>query len=144
MYSALRGYESVAATSLGELTDEYAARFIAAMEDDFNTSVALAAMFDAVRALNSAKGTAQANDLAVTVKTMGQVLGILQDAPEAFLQAGGDDAMSGDEIEALIAERAQAKADKNFARADEIRTQLTDAGIVLEDSPAGTKWRRES
>ncbi|MDO3385714.1 cysteine--tRNA ligase [Gilvimarinus sp. SDUM040013] len=143
-YSALRGYENVEVVALAELSDDYSARFIAAMEDDFNTSVALAAMFDAVRALNTAKGTAEAQSLAVSIKTMGQVLGILQDVPDAFLQADSGEGMQARDIEALIAERVQAKLDKNFARADEIRAQLTDAGIMLEDSAEGTKWRRES
>ncbi|MBU2887052.1 cysteine--tRNA ligase [Gilvimarinus agarilyticus] len=141
-YSALRGHEAVPAASFDTLTDEYSARFVVAMEDDFNTSVALAAMFDAVRALNSATEEAVTKPLVAAIKSMGQVLGILQDSPEAFLQAGAADEMSAVEVEALIEERIKAKATKDYARADEIRGLLTDAGIVLEDSPQGTLWRR--
>ena len=71
------------------------------------------------------------------------MLGLLQDNPSTFLQAGGANELDASSIEALIAERVQAKADKNFARSDEIRDQLKVQGVVLEDSRTGTTWRRE-
>lgn len=143
MYTALKGYESAISVDLSEVQGEYAERFITAMEDDFNTSVAIAVMFDVVRALNSARNTPKATELAVILKSLGGVLGILADHPDAFLQSGSTDSMSADEVEALISERATAKQNKDFARADEIRDQLQSSGIVLEDSSSGTSWRRD-
>ena len=71
-------------------------------------------------------------------------LGILQQDPEEWLQgAAGDESIDADTIEALIEERQQAKLDKNYGRADEIRAELLAQGVVLEDSREGTKWRRE-
>src|SRR4051812_46075155 len=115
------------------------------MSDDFNTRVALAGMYDLVRDLNNAKqDQALAQHLAGQLKALGLILGVLQENPEAFLQAGNSDAISADEVESLIAERIQAKADKNYARADEIRKLLLTQAVVLEDSKAGgTQWRRE-
>ncbi|WP_339896920.1 cysteine--tRNA ligase [uncultured Gilvimarinus sp.] len=144
LYSALRGYEDVPATSLSDLSgSEFYQKFVAAMNDDFNTRVALAVMFDLVRALNSAKGGADAEPLVGALKAMGELFGLFGCAPDTFLQSAGESDMAADAVEVLIAERAQAKRDKNFARADEVRDQLLAAGIVLEDSPEGTKWRRE-
>ena len=144
LYSALRGYEAVPATQLNKLSDnEFYQKFVAAMNDDFNTRVALAVMFDLVRALNSAKGGADAEPLVGALKAMGELFGLFGCAPDTFLQSAGESDMAADAVEVLIAERAQAKLDKNFARADEVRDQLLTAGIVLEDSPEGTKWRRE-
>jgi cysteinyl-tRNA synthetase len=74
----------------------------------------------------------------------GNLLGILQQDPEAWMQGGaGGDAISADAIEALIEERHQAKLAKDYARADEIRQELLAQGVVLEDSREGTKWRRQ-
>ncbi|WP_041523177.1 cysteine--tRNA ligase [Gilvimarinus agarilyticus] len=144
LYSALRGYEAVPAAPLSELSDnEFYQKFVAAMNDDFNTRVALAVMFDLVRALNSAKGGADAEPLVSALKAMGELFGLFGCAPDSFLQSASADDIAADDVEALIAERTQAKRDKNFARADEVRDQLLAAGIVLEDSPEGTKWRRE-
>ncbi|BFM20789.1 cysteine--tRNA ligase [Gilvimarinus japonicus] len=145
LYNALRGYESVAATSLEELAgNEFYKKFVAAMNDDFNTRVALAVMFDLVRALNSAKGKQEAEPLVAELKAMGQLLGLFGSAPDDFLQSAGESDLAAETVEALIAERAQAKRDKNFARADEVRDQLLAAGILLEDSAEGTKWRRDA
>jgi cysteinyl-tRNA synthetase len=144
-YSALRDYLEVEPLTLGQMQDsEYCRQFVSAMNDDFNTRVALAAMYDLVRELNSSKqDVARASLLAAQLKGMGAVLGILQDNPALFLQAGRADAISAEAIEELIAERIQAKTDKNYARADEIRQLLLNQGVVLEDSKDGTKWRRE-
>jgi cysteinyl-tRNA synthetase len=115
------------------------------MNDDFNTRVALAGMYDLVRDLNNAKGEPElARNLAGQLKALGLILGVLQENPEVFLQSGGSDEISAEEVEKLIAERIQAKADKNYARADEIRKQLLEQKVVLEDSKTGgTLWRRE-
>jgi cysteinyl-tRNA synthetase len=74
---------------------------------------------------------------------MAALLGILQLSADAFLQAGSGDQLAAAEIEALIAERVQAKKDRQFARADEIRDSLKAQGVILEDSREGTTWRRE-
>src|SRR5690554_3225075 len=146
-YSALRDHVGVQAASEAELSDSpYYQAFVAAMNDDFNTRVALAGMYDLVRDLNNAakSDAALALNLAAQLKALGKILGILQENPEAFLQAGSSNAISAEEVERLIAERIEAKQNKNYARADEIRQQLLAEGVVLEDSrTGGTQWRRE-
>lgn len=145
-YQSLREYAEVEAWSVDALKGtHFYERFVAAMNDDFNTSEALAAMFDLVRTLNTTTKEGdieQANELAGQLKGIGAIFGILQGDAEAFLKAGSGDEISAEAVEALIAERVQAKADKNWGRADEIRDQLVEQGVVLEDSPQGTTWRR--
>ncbi|MEN0037641.1 MAG: cysteine--tRNA ligase [Cellvibrio sp.] len=145
-YGGLRDYADVAPTPLAEMVDsQYYKAFVEAMNDDFNTRVALAGMFDLVRDLNNAKGDIElANGLAGQLKALGLILGVLQENPEVFLQAGSSDQITAEDVERLIAERIQAKKDKQYARADEIRKDLLAAGVVLEDSRDGTtQWRRE-
>ncbi len=147
-YAALRDFTGIPAAALEELGDShYYTAFVAAMNDDFNTRLALAAMYDLVRELNSLASTdrAAAEKLAAELKALGALLGILQSDPQAFLQSGASDAISADAVGQLISERIAAKQAKNYARADEIRKQLLEQGIVLEDSrDGGTLWRRES
>jgi cysteinyl-tRNA synthetase len=145
-YGGLRDYADVSPTPLTEMVDsQYYKAFVEAMNDDFNTRVALAGMFDLVRDLNNAKGNTElANGLAGQLKALGLILGVLQENPEVFLQAGSSDQITAEDVERLIAERIQAKKDKQYARADEIRKELLVAGVVLEDSRDGTtQWRRE-
>ncbi len=145
-YGALRNYADVAPLALTDMSESaYYKAFVEAMNDDFNTRVALAGMYDLVRDLNNAKDEPElARNLAGQLKALGLILGVLQENPEVFLQAGGSDEISAEEVEKLIAERIQAKADKNYARADEIRKQLLEQKVVLEDSKTGgTLWRRE-
>lgn len=146
-YGALRDYADVQAATQAELADSpYYQAFVAAMNDDFNTRVALAGMYDLVRDLNNAAKTdaALASNLAAQLKALGKILGVLQENPEAFLQAGNRNAISVEDVERLVAERIEAKQNKDYARADEIRQQLLTEGVVLEDSRAGgTQWRRE-
>lgn len=146
-YTALRDFTHVAPAALTDLqASPYYAEFVAAMNDDFNTRVALASLYDLVRELNGIAATdkARATQLAAELKAMAGLLGILQENPQAFLQAGASEGVSADEVEALIAERIAAKQAKNFARADEIRKSLLEQGVVLEDSRDGTtQWRRE-
>lgn len=145
-YGGLRDYANVAPLSLSEMQDStYYKAFVEAMNDDFNSRVALAGMYDLVRDLNNSKqNPEQAKRLAGELKALGLILGVLQENPEVFLQAGDGDAIAAEEVERLIAERIQAKADKNYARADEIRKHLLAEGVVLEDSRDGaTQWRRE-
>ena len=146
-YGALRDYADISPLPLSEMqSSDYYLAFVGAMNDDFNTRVALAGMFDLVRDLNNAKNNPeQAKNLAGQLKALGLVLGVLQENPEVFLQAGGSDQIVAAEVEQLIAERIQAKKDKQYARADQIRKELLAAGVVLEDSRDGTTlWRRES
>jgi cysteinyl-tRNA synthetase len=116
----------------------FAARFKAAMDEDFGTPEAVAVLFDLAGEINRT-GSAE---LAGLLRALGGCLGLLQADPGAFLQAGAtlDEAA----IQALIAQRAAAKAGKNFAEADRIRNELLARGIVLKDSPAGTTWEVQS
>ncbi len=141
-YTALRGLPE-AEPAGGE---EYRAKFNAAMDDDFNTPKALAAMFELVREINATRkeDEAKAAAMAAELKAMGDVLGILQDDVESFLRgdASGDEALSDEEIDSLIEQREQARKDKNWAEADRIRDLLQEANILLEDGAGGTSWRR--
>lgn len=115
--------------------EPHAARFKAAMDEDFGTPEAVAVLFDLAGEVNRSKSP----ELAGLLKALGACLGLLQDDPQQFLQAGaaGVDAAA---IEAQIAARAAAKAVKNWAEADRIRKELLEQGIVLKDSPTGTTW----
>jgi len=119
----------------------FAARFKAAMDEDFGTPEAVAVLFDLASEINRTKS----GELAGLLRALGACLGLLQGDPAAFLQAGsGDTALAGDavQISQLIAARAKAKQERDFAQADRIRQQLTDMGVVLKDSAAGTTWER--
>ncbi len=145
-YVALRDYTNIAPANVSDLAgSQYYKIFVDALNDDFNTRVALAAMYDLVRELNSCNsGSDQALKLASELKALGAILGIFRFDPVEFLQSGAPDQISADEVNALIAERIQAKKDKNYARADEIRKQLTANKVVIEDAKDGTtQWRRE-
>jgi cysteinyl-tRNA synthetase len=126
---------------------EARAEFDAAMDDDFNTPDALAAMQRVARDLNTAKSAgraAEAARLAESLRAMGGVMGLLQQAPAQYLKRGvGCAALSDHEIDHLIAARGAARAMRNYAESDRIREVLTAGGIVLEDKAGGaTGWRR--
>jgi cysteinyl-tRNA synthetase len=116
----------------------FAARFKAAMDEDFGTPEALAVLFELAGEINRT----QSAELAGLLKSLGGCLGLLQNDPAAFLQAGAglDEAA----IQDLIRQRAAAKAAKNFSEADRIRQDLLDQGIVLKDGPGGTTWEVHS
>jgi cysteinyl-tRNA synthetase len=117
----------------------HAQAFARAMNDDFGTPAAVAVLFDLATEVNRT-GNAQA---AGWLRTLGGVLGLLQDNPQAYLQRGaGAQAPNTTDIEEQIAQRAAAKQAKDYARADAIRQALLDQGITLKDSPSGTTWER--
>ncbi len=119
--------------------DPYAAAFKAAMEDDFNTAEAVAVLFDLANEVNKTHDA----QLAGLLRVLGGVLGLLHRDPSEFLQGGaGESAFAPEQIEQRIAERDAAKKAKDYAAADRIRKELLDEGVVLEDTPQGTVWRR--
>jgi len=138
-YTALRGLPKVAAAG-GE---SFVERFGAAMDDDFNSPEACAVLFDMAREINRLREAdpQAAAALAARLKELAGVLGVLQMSPDAFLQAGAEGKVDAAEVEALIAARLQARAEKNWAKSDRIRDQLTAMGVVLEDGKGGTTWR---
>ncbi len=135
LYTALRGIKVENSTDIDWALPQ-AKLFKDAMDDDFGTSEALAVLFDIANEINKT----QSERAATLLKQLAGVLGLLGRDPEAFLQGGGNG--SELDVDALIAARAAAKKAKDFAKADAIRTELTDAGIILEDSPEGTTWRK--
>ncbi|HDL8285832.1 TPA: cysteine--tRNA ligase [Yersinia enterocolitica] len=143
LYTALRGTDANATPAGGA---EFEARFRAAMDDDFNTPEAYSVLFDIAREVNRLKteDITAANALAAELRKLAHVLGLLEQEPELFLQSGAqtdDDEVA--KIEALIKQRNDARSSKDWALADSARDQLNELGIVLEDGPQGTTWRRK-
>jgi cysteinyl-tRNA synthetase len=137
LYTALAGIDLGADAVAVDWQEAHAVRFGEAMDDDFNTPIALAVLFDLVTELNKSKSLAHARQL----KALAAVIGLLERAPNAFLQGAGD--QSPQAIGQMIDARTVAKNQRNFAEADKIRADLLAAGIILEDKPDGsTNWRR--
>ena len=142
LYSALLDYNPV------EVPDdsEYQKKFEQALNDDFNTAGALAVLFELVREINRARKDEpdMVDGLASLLKYLGNVIGLLEDDPESYLKSrkGATAGLSDAEIDGLIEQRLEARAAKNWSEADRIRDTLTEAGICIEDSATGTRWRR--
>jgi len=136
----MRLYQSlkdIGVSSDGELDQHWVDQFNQAMNDDFNTPVALSVLFQLSHEVNKTKS----RPLAATLKYLAGILGVLQESPESFLQAG----LAVDDKEAvnkLIEQRLEARRQRDWVKADEIRKSLMDQGIELEDGPEGTTWRR--
>ena len=141
LYTALRGTDKNALPFGGE---NFVASFREAMDDDFNTPNALSVLFEMARELNKLKteDATKANGLAARLCQLGNILGLLESDPETFLQAGSND-VEIIQIEALIKQRNEARAAKDWTAADAARNALSAMGIVLEDGPNGTTWRKQ-
>ncbi|WP_323834825.1 cysteine--tRNA ligase [Photorhabdus africana] len=143
LYTALRGTDASVLSAGGEV---FEARFIDAMNDDFNTPEAYSVLFDMAREINRLKSEDMdaANGLAAELRKLAGILGLLQQQPEQFLHRGiqADDEEIA-KIEALIKQRNDARKNKDWPLADSARNQLNEMGIELEDGPQGTSWRRK-
>ena len=118
-------------------------RFADAMNDDFNTPEAIAALFDLASEINRASDPNTKQELSQTLKHLAGLIGLLQRSPNEFLQSGTPHTgLSPAQIEEQIAARQAAQLAKNFQEADAIRERLLKDGVVLEDKPSGTVWRR--
>lgn len=144
IYTCIENLEFLKGSLTGENKDDVKgelenlkARFIEAMDDDINTADAISVIFDIVKFANTNIDNTYSEEIIDQtinlIKELGNVLGILGKKEDKILD---------EEVEKLIEERTQAKKDKNFARADEIRDTLKDMGIILEDTRQGVKWRR--
>jgi cysteinyl-tRNA synthetase len=139
LYGALRDVRGIELDVEVPLQGE---AFYAALNDDLNTPIAIAELHALAKALNKAE---EGDKPALKARLLAgaNLLGILQSDPEQWFQgAASADAISAEDIEALISERQQAKLDKNYARADEVREQLKEQGVILEDAREGTSWKR--
>ena len=128
------------------LEGPYLDRFNSAMDDDFNTREAISVLFEMAREVNRLKRDTdpQAAVLASQMRGLGNILGLLELDPQAYLKGeAGEGDLADANVDALVVQRQQAKLDRNFALSDQIRDQLKVAGIVLEDSKEGTVWKRE-
>ena len=140
LYTALKGNIVTNKPKL-DWNNIHAQRFMGAMNDDFNTPEAIAVLFDLANETNK-KSLKQGADL---LKGLGGILGLLQQDPQQYFQDDaslGDSAYTSEQIEDLIEERVTARKEGDYARADQIRKDLFNAGVVLEDNPQGTGWRR--
>ena len=145
LYTALRG--TVHSDVEFARSAQYVERFKEAMDDDFNTPVAYAVLFDLAKEVNNAKqagNSEEANSAATCLRTLAAVLALLEQDAEVFLQSGAQaDDSEVAEIESLIQQRLDARKAKDWAAADAARDRLNEMGIVLEDGPQGTTWRRK-
>ena len=116
--------------------------FIAALDDDLNTPQALAVLFNLARDANRSSDPAERAALAARLQASAALLGLLGADPEAWFKTEVSDGLSAEQVEAMLAARRAARANRDFRLADQIRDQLVAAGILIEDSAEGTRWRR--
>ncbi|MGF1714095.1 cysteine--tRNA ligase [Photobacterium chitinilyticum] len=142
LYTSLRGLDVQVPAAGG---DEFVTRFKESMDDDFNTPEAYSVLFDMAREINRLKSddVAAASALGARMRELADILGLLGQEPEAFLQGGAGESDDVAEIEALIQQRLDARAAKDWAAADAARDKLLAMDIILEDGPQGTTWRRK-
>lgn len=139
LYGTLREVADIDPEGGVELVEE---PFYQALNDDLNSPLAIAEVHALAKELNKAESS-QRPALKARILAAGQLLGILQQDPQSWMQGGAvEGELSAQVVEALILQRQQAKLDKDYGRADEIRQDLLQQGVVLEDSREGTKWRR--
>ncbi|MDE0753100.1 MAG: cysteine--tRNA ligase [Woeseiaceae bacterium] len=139
LYGAVRGIEVSAAERQSAAVP---ATVIAALEDDINSPKALAEMFAQARQLNKSTDENERHSLAAGLLAGGDLLGIMQIDPEAWFSDPGSSDLSNDEIDAMLIQRKEARANRDFSAADKIRDQLAAQGVTIEDGPAGARWRR--
>ena len=144
LYTSLKSCEAVVSISEIDWDNPYAQSFSIAMNDDFNTPEAIAILFNLSSEINKSQKLQDANLL----KSLASILGLLQQEPQKYLQqslvvSDKEERFSGSEINLLINQRLEAKKNRDFGQADQIRSLLAEAGIILEDSPQGTTWRRQ-
>lgn len=144
IYTALRNITPKQVSLTG---NPFVAKFEKAMNDDFNCPEAMSVIFELAKEINRVKKTQaeKASELAYILVTLGGILGIAQQSPDSFFQ-GSENSIDNEEekaqVEALIAQRNQARADKNWALADQARDKLAQMNIILEDGANGTTWRK--
>jgi cysteinyl-tRNA synthetase len=141
LYTALKNYDI--SNAKVDWKDSQAQSFMEAMNDDFNTPEAIAVLFDLASDVNKSRSIQKA----ALLKQLGDILGLLQQDPQDYLQqrivAVDEVLFSPEEIEQVILQRLNARKSGNYAEADTLRKELFDAGIILEDGPQGTTWRRQ-
>ena len=139
LYTALGSVTLDSAGDAGvDWSNAHAARFKAAMDEDFNTPIAVSVLFDLAAEVNRS----QSLDAARLLRSLAGVLGLLQQSPKAYMQGGSGSGLDAEAIEVLIAARSAAKKERNFAESDRIRDELVKQGVVLSDGPQGTTWVR--
>ena len=137
-----RLYQAISVTPSQEsdLHDDSVKEFIHSMNDDLNTPEALSTVFGLAKLINSSQDAQDQSMYASTMRELGKVLGLLNDSSEAFLQYGAK--LTDEEISKKIDERNQARDNKDFQKADQIRDELAAQGILLDDSSDGTSWKK--
>ena len=143
LYRTLADCDAVATVDFAALEHSpYAERFIAAMDDDFNTPEALAVLFDVAKAIHTSNDNSDKQSLAGQLQSMGQLLGLLNYDALTFLHSEqGEQRLTAAQIEVKLAERLAARKNQDYALADRIRAELASQGVVVEDNDTGSTWR---